>query len=164
MIGKHQKFFGLVVVTASFLVVTGCEKEATITGSDGQVMTLRTAQPAPDDFEAWDFVWKGPKRGLNVDLEMTVIQPDGKEYARQGFAAYPGKSDGIQSSFSPGFAGGDPKVFFRQPIRLSFRVEKDSLSFPPAEIKLFKFRFFKKEPNGDVDWRKPFQTVDAVAE
>src|SRR4051812_28965320 len=129
----YHKLFWLAALAASFL--QGCEKEATSIGTQSQAVILKTAEPAPDDFDAWDFVWKGPKRGLNVDLEMTVLQPDGKEYAKQGFAAYPGKSDGIQSSFSPGFAGGDPKVFFRQPIRLSFRVEKDSLSFPPAEIK-----------------------------
>jgi hypothetical protein len=99
-----------------------------------------------------------------VDLESVVLQPDGTQYAKQDFAAYPGNSENIQSSFSAGFAGGDPKVFWHQPIRVRFAVNKGALVFAPADMKTFKFRFFKKGSNGEVDWRTPFQAIAAVPE
>ena len=90
--------------------------------------------------------------------------PDGQEYARQDFEAFPGNSENIRTSFSPGFAGGDPKVFYHQPIRFAFRVSKGDLTFATNDLKGFKFRFFKKEATGDVDWRIPFQTITATLE
>jgi hypothetical protein len=149
---------------AGLLVLAGCEEPGTSVQNSIQTVTFKTAEPAPDGFDAWDFVWKGPKRAPNINLESVVLDPAGNEYARQEFVAYPGKSDSVHSSFSAGFAGGDPKVFYHQPIRISFRVARGGLLFLPSDILAFKFRFFKKDAHGDVDWRKPFQALDAVQE
>ena len=146
------------------LLLTSCQQAGTGALAEHQAVTFKTAQAAPDGFDAWDFVWKGPKRAATVNLQEVVLQPNGQEYAKQDFAAYPGKSDTVQSSFSPGFAGGDPKVFYNQPIRIAFRVEKGGVAFGTNDIKSFKFRFFKKDSNGDVDWRTPFQKIDALVE
>jgi len=127
-------------------------------------ITFKTAEPAPEGFDAWDLLWRGPRRDPETPLEAVVLQADGKEYARQEFSAYPGPSDQIQSSFSPGFAGGDPKALYNQPIRIRFSVSRGPLTFVPADVKSFQFRFFKKDANGDVDWRKPFKTIEAVME
>src|SRR5689334_16735751 len=108
----------LALLAASLSAISGCNQGAgTEARTQGKGLAFKTAEPAPDGFDSWDFVWKGPKRALNSDLEELVLQPDGREYAKQEFAAYPGNSDSIHSSFSPGFAGGDPKVFWHQPIR-----------------------------------------------
>ena len=159
---KHWDFFLRVAAAGCLLAATGCQPPATTSGAYTQTVTFKTAQPAPEAFDAWDFVWKGPRRDANVVLGSVVLQPDGREYARQDFEAFPGKSESIQSSFSPGFAGGDPKVFYRQPIRFCFRVTKGDLTFAAADQKLFKFQFYKKDAHGDVDWRIPFETIEAA--
>lgn len=154
----------LASLCAGILITAGCQKSESPPGSTVQVVTVRTAQLAPAGFEAWDFVWRGPKRDTNTPLEVTVLQPDGAAYASQTFGGYPAKSENIRSSFSPGFVGGDPKVFHQQTIRLRFHVPRGNISFLPGDSKVFKFRFFNKAPKGDVEWRKPFQTVEAVIE
>jgi hypothetical protein len=159
---NHWNLFLRNAAAGCLLAAAGCQPPATTSEAYAQTVTFKTAQPAPDAFDAWDFVWKGPKRDANVTLDGVVLQPDGTEYARQDFEAFPGKSENIQSSFSPGFAGGDPKVFYRQPIRFCFRVTKGDLAFAPADQKSFKFRFYKKDARGDVDWRIPFETVEAA--
>ena len=151
-------------IVALGFFLAGCGEHSGGHAAGSKSVTFKTAEAAPDAFDAWDFVWRGPKRGLNVDLECVVLQPDGSRYAEQRFSAYPGNSDKIQSSFSPGFAGGDPKVFWRQPIRLRFQVAKGELVFLPADIASFKFRFFTRDTSGDVDWRRPFKTIAVVQE
>ena len=149
-------------MAAMVLIFTACQQSGTGTEPQNQTVTFKMATPAPEAFDAWDFVWKGPKRSPAANLQAEVIQPDGGLYAKQDFIAYPGKSDPIHTSFSPGFAGGDPKVFFHQTIRIRFRVEKGALVFVPADIKTFHFRFFKKDSTGDIDWRLPFENIEAV--
>ena len=145
-----------------FLLLTACQQSGTSTELQNQGVTFKTAKPAPEDFDAWDFIWKGPKRSPAANLQAEVLQPDGSLYAKQSFIAYPGKSDAVHTSFSPGFAGGDPKVFYHQTIRIRFRVDKGAVVFALPDIKTFQFRFFKKDANGDIDWRLPFDKIEAV--
>ena len=159
------RMLGQAALVLGVLPVAGCHKPAPQAEMVfGQAVTFKTAEAAPGAFDAWDFAWRGPKRDANKALEAVVLAPDGGQYWKQIFAAFPGPSEKIETSYSPGFAGGDPKILQGQAIRVRFRVEQGEPSFSQADVAGFKFDFFKRDARGDVDWRVPFKTVAAVKE
>jgi hypothetical protein len=107
-------------------------------GSSKQV-TFKTTENAPSDFNAWTFFWKAPSKDPDAKLEYIVMQPDGKEYFKLDVSRVKAGAL-IRSDFKPGFAGGDPSVFYNQHITITFRVSKGDLVFDPNGKYYFEFR------------------------
>jgi uncharacterized delta-60 repeat protein len=128
--------------------------------SGGAVATFQTKEKAPPQFDAWTFYWNFPTLTPDAKLHYVVLQPDGKEYCRYELEqpSFSGRS--FTCDFQPGFAGGDPAVFFNQQIRFIIRARDGDFSFQP-EAK-FVFHFFKKDEQGKINWRAPFASIDAV--
>lgn len=106
--------------------------------SEKQV-TFRTEEKAPDDFNAWTFWWKVPYREPGAKFEYVVLQPDGKEYFKLDVSKTK-EGTVCRSDFKPGFAGGDPQVFYNQNVTITFKATKGSLVFDPNWKYFFEFR------------------------
>ncbi len=124
--------------------------------SEKQV-TFRTAEKAPDDFNAWTFYWKAPSIELDAKFEYVVIQPDGKEYFKLDVSKVK-EGTVCRSDFKPGFAGGDPHVFYNQNVTITFKVTKGSLVFDPNWKYFFEFRK-EKRVEAVMESNDPSQTV-----
>ncbi|MDD5064838.1 MAG: hypothetical protein PHQ35_08805 [Phycisphaerae bacterium] len=107
--------------------------------ASGKQVMFKTAEKAPDDFNAWTFHWKAPSREPDAKLEYVVIQPDGKEYFKYDVSKVE-EGTVCRSDFKPGFAGGDPRVFYNQNITIIFKVTKGDLVFDPNYKYFFDFR------------------------
>jgi len=118
-------------------------KAPTTPKSSGTV-TFRTAENAPEGFGNWEFSWALPKFDPDAGLEYVVTQPDGTEYFKWVKPAVWNPGPLQRSDFSPGFAGGDPKVFYSKQIRITFRATKGDLVFDPNAK--YEFTFRKGEP------------------
>ncbi|MGD0784821.1 MAG: ankyrin repeat domain-containing protein [Sedimentisphaerales bacterium] len=126
-------------------------------------ITFKSAEPAPDKFDAWSFRWITPAIDPDAKLWYVVIQPDGQEYFRYDLAASAANRN-MRSDFKAGFSGGDPRIFFKEHIRFIVHVSKGKMVFPPAGSVRFKFEFFQNNAEGKIDWKNPFKTIDAVSD
>lgn len=130
-------------------------------------ITFKTAEKAPETFDAWTFFWKAPGRNPDATLDLVVTHPDGRDF-KFDFTRLPVGATG-RSDWHNGIAderiraAGDPTVFQGQQIEVSFRVSKGDLLLP-ADKTTFKFAFYKKAPDGKVDWKNPFKTIAALIE
>jgi len=127
-------------------------------------ITFTTAARAPRCFDAWAFYWTAPASPESVETEIVVRKPGGQEYYGQKLNQLPAGED-VESDFRPGFAGGDPSVFYDQHIVVSLRFPQDQMTFP-ADI-MFRppyFAFFQHDDEGKVKWQFPFEATGAVVE
>ncbi|MBT3270966.1 hypothetical protein HN371_27745 [Candidatus Poribacteria bacterium] len=116
--------------------------------SGGQEITFATDGPAPSGFDRWTFYWTMPRLADGAEIaSYVVLEPDGSEHFTYGAIGHdPGTS--IRSDFMPGFAGGDPSVFYGKPIRIVFRASTGEMRFDPGT----KFRFeFEQTVGGGAD-------------
>lgn len=135
-----------------------------------QEIVFKTAREAPVDFHGWTFFWSMPVIEEGAKLDYVVIQPDGKEYFQYDISSRPA-GHSIRSDFSPGFAGGDPSVFYGKQIVFQFRVTKGTMKFFPNQSFRFEFRKETKVkgvasvPDSvlyvDVDENSPTQLVSS---
>ena len=126
-------------------------------------VTFKSAEPAPEAFDAWSFKWMTPTKDPDANLWYVVIQPDGQEYFRYDLPNS-AESHSTRSDFRAGSAGGDPRVFYNEYIRFSVWASKGKLVFSQSDSVRFKFEFFKKNPDGKIDWKKPFKIIDSNIE
>lgn len=139
------------------LLASGCKPKAT-KSEFSKTVTFKTAENAPEGFDAWSFLWKLSSYDPDGHLEYVVTQPDGKEYFRWTAKPEYGTMRGGTSDFSAGLAGGDPAVLYGKEIRVTFRVTKGDLVFDP-DPKLYSFKFYKGGKRGTV-----MKTIEAVME
>jgi len=97
------------------------------------VVTFRSVEKAPDNFNSWTFCWLAPERDAEAEFEFVVENPDGSEYARYSLPPGP-KGQVFRSDFCPGFCGGDPKDLWGQSIVIKFMVSKGKMRFLPWEF------------------------------
>jgi hypothetical protein len=119
-----------------------------------KTVTFKTAEPAPDGFDAWEFFWTAPTINPAAQFDYVVLQPDGNEHCRYDLSKYKGK---MRSDFKQGFAGGNPAVFYNKDIRFSVRVTKGDMLFDANDKS--SFTFYKGGFKGTV-----IESIDAVME
>jgi hypothetical protein len=107
-------------------------------------VVYKTAQAAPSGFSAWTFFWTMPELEKGATLQYVVIQPDGKEYYRRDVPAGDRPGQKFRADFSPGFAGGDLKVFYGKPILIKFIVSQGRIRF--LDDSVFRFSFQTSVP------------------
>jgi DNA-directed RNA polymerase subunit RPC12/RpoP len=132
-----------------------------------KIVTFQTKEPAPRQFDAWEFVWSMGNVESNTELDYVVLQPDGKEYYRSDLTmALRNRSTRgvftVKSDFGKGFppGSGDPGVFFNKHIQFMFRASDGDFSFSPESKSVF--HFFKKDEQGKVNWNVAVASIDAV--
>lgn len=139
------------------LLASGCKPKAT-KSEFSKTVTFKTAENAPEGFDAWSFLWKLSSYDPDGHLEYIVTQPDSKEYYKWVAKPEHGTMRGGKSDFAPGFAGGDPSIFYGKEIRITFQVTKGDLAFDP-DPNLYSFKFYKGGHKGTV-----VKTIGAVME
>ncbi len=108
------------------------------------VVTFKTEVKAPVGFDAWTFFWQIPAIDADATLKYVVIQPDGKEYFHYTIGKQSKEGNKSRSDFAPGFAGGDPSVFYGKEIVFKFYVDKGKIKFDPKADYKFEFRYTVK--------------------
>ncbi|MDD5065127.1 MAG: ankyrin repeat domain-containing protein [Phycisphaerae bacterium] len=136
------------------------EKSDTNEPGSSNNITFKSAEPAPEAFDAWSFRWMGPVGEPNAKFWYVVIQPDGKEYFRYDLPIL--ARGRLRSDFGVGIAGGDPSVFYKEYIHFSVFASKGKPAFSQSDSAGFKFEFYQKNAEGKIEWKKPFKTIDSV--
>jgi len=95
----------------------------------GTTVRFRTAEPAPQQFDAWCFFWRGHRlESFDADLQYAVLLPDGTEhYVYDDLVVETGGR--VQSAFAEELNGGDPRPFWGQPITVEFRASDGRIKF-----------------------------------
>jgi len=138
------------------------EKPATNELSSPNNITFKSAEPAPEAFDAWCLEGMTPIGDANAAFWSVVIQPDGQECDRRDYPISV-TNRYYKSYFKPGSSGFNPRVFYKEYIRFSIRADKGNVVFQQSDIANFKFQFFRKNAAGQINWN-PFKTIDAVIE
>lgn len=132
-------FLCILIVT---FVLTGCGG-----GDDlskySKIVTFKSAEPAPRDFDSWSFFWQSPTVDSDSQLEYVVLKPKGEFYIQKSFSSSEMATPGMRNrlDFQKDFAGDDPTIFLRKEVNFSFRALKGDIVFDPNG--LYYFKFFK---------------------
>ena len=125
-------------------------------------VTFRTREHAPAQFDAWQFFLSTPLRDAEARMGFFVLDPNGSVHFTSEIP-FVEAGEQERSSFAPDSGGGDPAVFFGKDIRFVLGVTNGPMKFAPDTK--FHFAFYKKGPDGKIDWRGPgFAQIDAVAD
>jgi hypothetical protein len=126
----------------------------------GASVTFRAQTKAPDKFDAWTFWWRGPRvEDFEADLDYLVLR-NGKEHFV--YEDLTGNGGGLNRSDFDEHSPCEPRLFWGQEIAITFRVSKGRVKFSRGYK--YHFAFYRKDERGEVNWHKPFQAIDAVAE
>ncbi|MBT7616799.1 MAG: hypothetical protein HN590_05885 [Calditrichaeota bacterium] len=108
-----------------------------------KIVTFKSAEKAPRDFDSWSFFWQSPTSDSDSKLEYVVLNPDGKIYIQKSFSGSGMTTPGVRNrlDFKKDYAGGDPKLFLRKEVNFSFRAQKGDIVFD--QNGLYYFKFFK---------------------
>ena len=126
----------------------------------GTTVRFRTAEPAPQQFDAWTFFWRGPRlESFDADLQYVVLLPDGTEHHVYDDLVVEAGGH-VRSDFAEEFSGGDPRPLHGQPITIEFRASEGRMKF--SRTGEYSFAFYERTAEGTIDWQQPFAKVDAV--
>ena len=122
-------------------------------------VVFRTAGPAPDDFDGFTFFWGAPEVAPDdAEVEWGFILPDGTEHIMHGCRAGPPGTT-FRTDVCPDHPAGDARQYRGRQIRMLFRSPSGRIRLRGAR---YEFAFHKANIDGDITWRKPFRTVDAI--
>lgn len=159
-------FGATVVAVVAFWLVRGCRQEVppppVLTIPEGKEGRFRTAEPAPDQFDAWTFFWEGCRGSTNTEWEMVIYQPDGEVYWGRNLSDLATSFSEVRSDFGHGPGNPDSGVFQGKLIEVIFRVVQGEGRLASPDD--FRFEFFRTNSNGGIDWEKPAKTIPAINE
>lgn len=159
--------FGVTVVAVvAFWLVRACRQEvlplSVLKIPEGKEGRFRTAEPAPDRFDAWAFLWEGCRGNTNTEWEMVIYQPDGEVYWGKNLSGLETNFAEIRSDFGNGPGNPDSAVFEGKVIEVIFRVVQGEGQLASPDD--FRFEFFRTNSNGSINWEQPAKTIPAINE
>jgi len=128
----------------------------------GNKIVFRSSAPAPAEFDAFSFFYRGPLlERFSTQVTMSFRLPDGNEHAVTDDLLVQACSH-LRTDVSDRNPTVNPRQYRGKPITVLFRSRNGRIRFRSDDD--YSFAFFQKDAKGQINWRQPFQTVDAVAQ
>jgi hypothetical protein len=126
----------------------------------GNEVRFRTAEPAPEDLDAFTFFWLHPgMECFETRITWSVLLPNGREHVMSN-DLFGAAGTSTRSDYWIDHPTGNPHQFRGQHITEIFRSDDGRMRFGNA--KNYRFVFYRADRAGQINWNRPYHEVEAA--